>query len=392
MGREGLSSPPNTEAKAVKGQPNQFKLLLLAVGLVWGCVPTAQALRSRTSLPRLDGSQPGPQLREESAPFQKTPLFGEVGLTLENAPLTAKSRTRSLAAFGTLVSKSGPVAEANSMQFSSVPRHLNSGLSLYPSRALNPGLQRWLSRDPIGETGGINLYEFVRNDPSSYVDPYGEDFRVVGASGLLTPGPLGYLSGDTTLEQVAAAGYNVVPEVGNILANAGQGLMTILSGLDQATGEVLTRLTGNQQLGQGLNNLLAVTPIGWPEDLAKMGRLAETVHKAARFANKPRCFKNFEALKRAYPNTPGMVWHHIVEQRAANIDRFGAEAIHNMGNVVEVSPDLNSALNAFYSSKNFLVTGSQELTVRQWLTGQSLEQQAAFGLRAVQNVASGVWK
>jgi hypothetical protein len=59
----------------------------------------------------------------------------------------------------------------------------------------------------------------VGNRPLGYVDPYGEDFHVVGASGLLTPGPLGYLSGDTGLEQLAAGGYNAIPEAGNIVAN-----------------------------------------------------------------------------------------------------------------------------------------------------------------------------
>ena len=32
---------------------------------------------------------------------------------------------------------------------------------------------RWLSRDPIGESGGINLYGYVGNSPVNYVDPLG---------------------------------------------------------------------------------------------------------------------------------------------------------------------------------------------------------------------------
>jgi hypothetical protein len=34
-------------------------------------------------------------------------------------------------------------------------------------------LQRWLNRDPIGEAGGINLYQFVGNSPINNVDPFG---------------------------------------------------------------------------------------------------------------------------------------------------------------------------------------------------------------------------
>jgi len=36
-----------------------------------------------------------------------------------------------------------------------------------------PESGRWLSRDPIGESGGINLYGMVRNDPVNYTDTLG---------------------------------------------------------------------------------------------------------------------------------------------------------------------------------------------------------------------------
>lgn len=32
---------------------------------------------------------------------------------------------------------------------------------------------RWVSRDPIEEQGGINVYEFVQNAPEKDVDPFG---------------------------------------------------------------------------------------------------------------------------------------------------------------------------------------------------------------------------
>jgi uncharacterized protein RhaS with RHS repeats len=44
---------------------------------------------------------------------------------------------------------------------------------LYWGRAYDPNLQRWLTRDPIGEQGGINLYQFVLNDPLNFIDPFG---------------------------------------------------------------------------------------------------------------------------------------------------------------------------------------------------------------------------
>lgn len=38
----------------------------------------------------------------------------------------------------------------------------------------NPSTGRWLSRDPIGEAGGANLYAFARNDGVNYIDLLGE--------------------------------------------------------------------------------------------------------------------------------------------------------------------------------------------------------------------------
>jgi RHS repeat-associated protein len=47
-------------------------------------------------------------------------------------------------------------------------------LVLAPFRAYNPYLGRWISRDPLEEKGGINLYAYVGNNPVSNIDPLGE--------------------------------------------------------------------------------------------------------------------------------------------------------------------------------------------------------------------------
>jgi RHS repeat-associated protein len=51
--------------------------------------------------------------------------------------------------------------------------HARSGLYLTHYRAYDPRLGRWLSRDPIWESGGINLYGYVGGDPVGWVDPSG---------------------------------------------------------------------------------------------------------------------------------------------------------------------------------------------------------------------------
>ena len=52
-------------------------------------------------------------------------------------------------------------------------RHEPTGLNLTLYRAYNPLTGRWLSRDPIGEIGGLNVYGYVGNDPVNSIDPFG---------------------------------------------------------------------------------------------------------------------------------------------------------------------------------------------------------------------------
>jgi RHS repeat-associated protein len=52
-------------------------------------------------------------------------------------------------------------------------QHEASGLALTWFRAYDPKRGRWLSRDPIGEMGGINLYGYSANAPSVRTDPLG---------------------------------------------------------------------------------------------------------------------------------------------------------------------------------------------------------------------------
>ncbi len=59
------------------------------------------------------------------------------------------------------------------ISFTGHPYHAASGLHLTLYRAYDAELGRWLSLDPIGEDGGINLYGYALNDPINLWDPNG---------------------------------------------------------------------------------------------------------------------------------------------------------------------------------------------------------------------------
>jgi len=47
------------------------------------------------------------------------------------------------------------------------------GLNDHRNRYYSPGLGRWLTTDPIGFRGGLNLYEYANNSPLIFSDPTG---------------------------------------------------------------------------------------------------------------------------------------------------------------------------------------------------------------------------
>ena len=79
----------------------------------------------------------------------------------------------------------------------------NSGLYLTRYRAYGSEAGRWLSRDPIGENGGVNLYGYVSGNPIAYTDLLG-----LACSSNTTPPELSdqQLSAiDTVLAEIQAA-------------------------------------------------------------------------------------------------------------------------------------------------------------------------------------------
>ena len=91
-------------------------------------------------------------------------LQNGIGAHYEYAPFGAVTRTSK--ATGSKVD----LIEANPWRFSSEFYDSELDLVYYNYRHYSPALGRWLSRDPIQEQGGLNLYAFVLNMPIFNID------------------------------------------------------------------------------------------------------------------------------------------------------------------------------------------------------------------------------
>jgi RHS repeat-associated protein len=131
------------------------------------------------------------------------------------------------APFGTLLRATGPMAGANPFRFSSEYHDDGTGLVYYGYRYYSPETHRWLSKDPIGYTGGLNLYGFVGNDPVNGRDLLGlheDNNRPPEKASANCPGKYGPPAiepnidrEEPSLEEYAMIGATAIPGVGEAM-------------------------------------------------------------------------------------------------------------------------------------------------------------------------------
>lgn len=108
----------------------------------------------------------------------RTFLSDALGSTLALTDSTGTLQTQyTFEPFGN-TTVSGPTT-TNSFAYTG--RELDAtGLYFYRARYYNPTLQRFISEDPIGFSGGdVNLYAYTGNSPTNFVDPSGKSNSVI---------------------------------------------------------------------------------------------------------------------------------------------------------------------------------------------------------------------
>jgi RHS repeat-associated protein len=124
--------------------------------------------------------------------------------------------------------------------------HAPSGLNLTLYRAYDSDLGRWLSRDPLAEGAGLNLYAYVANNPINLFDPYG-----MFAWGQFFTG----------IAEVAGGIAGVAAATGGEVASGG--LSTALSGYvavnsvvvgSHGIADIIASFSNDTQFQQGIQN------------------------------------------------------------------------------------------------------------------------------------------
>jgi RHS repeat-associated protein len=123
------------------------------------------------------------QLQSAASSYYEQDGLGSV-TSLSNAA-GALANTYTYDAFGTLTASTGTLT--NPFQFTGREFDAETGLRYYRFRYFDPTIGRFISEDPIGFDGGINFYQYVQNNPSLLIDPFGLSSMTFNrANGTLT--------------------------------------------------------------------------------------------------------------------------------------------------------------------------------------------------------------
>ena len=101
------------------------------------------------------------------------------GITSLSNSASALASTYSYDSFGNLTASTGTIT--NPFRYSGREFDQETGIYNYRARYYDPTIGRFASQDPIAFDGGINFYEYAKNNPVLFTDPMGLSPSCLGA-------------------------------------------------------------------------------------------------------------------------------------------------------------------------------------------------------------------
>jgi RHS repeat-associated protein len=103
---------------------------------------------------------------------------GKGNITEVRQSNTVVVATYAYAPFGAVLTNTGSYIQP--FRFQTKIAHARSGLGYWGYRWFDTRTGQWLTRDPLAEAGGLNLYQYCDNNPVNAVDPMGLRIRLLG--------------------------------------------------------------------------------------------------------------------------------------------------------------------------------------------------------------------
>ena len=118
----------------------------------------------------LNIGEPLAMLRSSATSYYQADGPGSV-TSLTNAAGTA-AQNYTYDSFGNIIATSGSIV--NNFRYTGREWDTETSLYYYRARYYDPQTGRFISEDPIGFEGGTNFFVYVGNEPTDYLDPFGE--------------------------------------------------------------------------------------------------------------------------------------------------------------------------------------------------------------------------
>jgi RHS repeat-associated protein len=218
-------------------------------GLVFVRVPVGGAVSVEDARSFVDGSQ----VADESGYIHADIRGSVIAKTAIDGP-ASMSREAAYGAWGEPVD-TGPLARPRH-QFVDFEPDRATGYYYMGARVYDPTLRRWLSPDPLlwaiparDEASGteLNLYSYVSNSPTNYIDPYGTE-QICGADGSSASMGCGSTDGSAATAPLnrdnppvggkLVSDYVVMPVVKGMLWMTASTILGPLESVEQTAGAV----------------------------------------------------------------------------------------------------------------------------------------------------------